>query len=89
MVRVRALVIDGINLYFPSNNHEPPHFHAQKRDGAWLLKVYIMEPEEHMIEVIRPPDARIHRKDRRAIIEGVNQHRLELILEWEALSRED
>jgi hypothetical protein len=45
--------------------------------------VHILESDAAMIELLRPPDAKISGTDRRAIIEGVRLHRLMLLKEWE------
>jgi uncharacterized protein DUF4160 len=82
MAKVRAFSVPGIHLTIPSGDHEPPHLHASKK-GAWAARVYIQAADEFMIEIIRPPDARIMGKDRRAIVNGVRMHRAALLIEWE------
>ncbi len=50
MATVEAFQIEGLKLWFWSNDHEPPLFHA-KRAGEWEVKVhFLLEPAE-MIEV--------------------------------------
>ncbi len=88
MSRVKAFKIGGITMTIPSGDHEPAHFHARKA-GEWEAKVYIRESREQMIEPIRPPDAKIKGKDRRAIVEGVEKHRAELLAEWEKCQVDD
>jgi hypothetical protein len=82
MARVRAFKIGGIEMWFPSGDHEPPHFHA-RRPGEWCAKVYIQEPAASMIELVRPPGATIKGGDRKAIVGGVEANRAELLWEWE------
>ncbi len=83
MAQVKAFAIGGVYMWIPSGDHEPPHFHA-RRAGEWAAKVYILEAREAMIELERPPDAIMRGSDRRALIRGVEQHRGELLAEWEA-----
>lgn len=83
MAKVKAFQVAGVDMWFYSGDHEPPHFHA-RRPGHWSAKVFILEAEEQMIQFVRPPDARLRRNERRAIVQGVQQHRLELLEEWEA-----
>jgi Domain of unknown function (DUF4160) len=83
MAQVRAFQVPGIRLLIPSGDHQPPHIHASKRGGDWAAKVYINAGRGQMIELIRPPGARIGSGDRSAIEDGVINHRAELLLEWE------
>ena len=51
--------------------------------------MHILEADVAMIELLRPPDAKMSRTDRRAIIEGVRTHRPELLVEWEAAQADE
>jgi hypothetical protein len=82
MAKVRCISIDGIEMWFYSGDHQPPHFHA-RRLGDWEVRVYITAAEDEMLELVRPPDALIKGKDRKALINGVLFHRSELLAEWE------
>ncbi len=50
MAGVAAFEIDGITLWFWSDDHEPPQFHA-KRNGEWEVKVHFMRAPNEMIKV--------------------------------------
>ena len=82
MASVKAFKIGGIDMWIPSGDHRPEHFHARRR-GEWSAKVYIRAPRDEMIELLRPPDATIKRNERKAIIEAVESHRAELLKEWD------
>ena len=82
MARVGAFEISGIYMWFPSGDHEPPHFHA-RRPGEWDAKVYIQSTAAEMIRVTRPPDGKIKGTDRKAILAGVEANRADLLAEWE------
>ena len=83
MAKVKAFEVAGIQMWIPSGDHNPPHFHARK-PGHWVVKVNILEAENAMIEVVRPPNARVDRRDRKAITKGVELHRAALLREFEA-----
>lgn len=83
MAQVKALSVPGIRMWFPSGDHQPPHFHAD-RPGQWHAVVYILEGAGRMIELKRPPDAKIRSGDRRRIVAGVEANREALLQEWEA-----
>ena len=83
MARVVAFELEGIEMWIPSGDHDPPHFHARK-PGHWDIKVHFLEDsEEAMIQRIRPPDARIRGRERRALIEAVREHRAALLAQWD------
>lgn len=83
MAQVRAFDVGGIEMIFYSGDHEPPHFHASRR-GEWHARVFIQADRDEMIELIRPPDAKIRGSDRRAIVKGVEENRVALLAEWES-----
>ena len=87
MARVRAFNVDGIEMLIYSGDHDPPHLHARK-PGEWTARVYIQEEESKMIQLLRPLDAKIRGRDRRAIIKGLRENRVSLLQEWEACQEE-
>ncbi|MEW4526950.1 DUF4160 domain-containing protein [Maioricimonas sp. JC845] len=83
MATVEAFAIAGLKIWFWSNDHEPPHFHA-KRDGEWEVRVHFLLDPSEMIEVCwsrRPPTSRTL-KDLTALAE---QHRERLLQQWESI----
>lgn len=70
-------------MWFYTGDHHPPHFHA-RRGGDWEVRVFIQADKDSMIEIIRPPNAKIKGPDRNALIAKVEAHRGELLTEWEA-----
>ena len=87
MASVKAFRVDGVRMIFHSGDHRPPHLHA-RRGNEWDVRVYIQEAPDRMIELKGPPDARMRPSDRKAIIDGVEKHRAELLAEWEACQEE-
>lgn len=82
MARVMAFRVDGVQMWFYSGDHRPPHFHA-RRPGEWTVRVFIQESEDSMIEFVGPPGAIIKAADRKAIVKGVQANRPALLREWE------
>ena len=41
MGRVDAVALEGLDLWFNSSDHLPPHFHAKRR-GEWEIRVYFL-----------------------------------------------
>ena len=85
MAVVRAFAVEGIKCWFWSDDHEPPHFHAKKA-GEWEVQVYFLLDPGQMIEVVwtaKRPAA----KTLAAITSRAEQHRVELLEQWEGIHR--
>jgi hypothetical protein len=83
MAEVQAFQTPGLKLWFYSNDHEPPHFHA-KRVGEWEVRVRFLEAAAQMIEVkwqATAPSAKVLK----ILTSLAEQHRDELLVEWEAV----
>ena len=85
MGRVTAIDIPGLDLWFNSSDHLPPHFHARKA-GEWEIRVQILETtEDGLAYSIKWPKngARIPGKALRALHQATLEHRDALLVEWE------
>lgn len=51
MLEVRAFRMQGVALWFWSDDHEPPHFNA-KQNGEWEVKVKFMRRRTKMLEIV-------------------------------------
>lgn len=83
MATLRPFEILGLKLWFWSEDHEPPHFHA-KRTGEWEVKVNFMRAPEEMIELVwadKSPASRVLRE----LTQLAEQHRVELLEQWEEI----
>jgi hypothetical protein len=82
MGKVEAFTIEGLTIWFWSEDHRPPHFHVKKAD-AWEMKVNFLEDtKKAMFEIIwsnKPVSA----KAKRELAKQVKAHRQELLKEWE------
>jgi hypothetical protein len=83
MARVGAFRIDGLMLWFWSNDHEPPHFNA-KRNGEWQAKVNFLRPTESMLEVVWSKK-KMQANHRRRLCRLAEQHRFALLQQWEEI----
>jgi len=84
MAELKCFSISGMKLWFYSNDHEPPHFHA-KRKGEWELRAKFLEEGESMFEVVWRKSKRtaIPARDKQSMIEMIEVYRLEILKEWE------
>ena len=83
--KVTAFIVAGLDLWFNSSDHLPPHFHARK-PGAWEIRIFFLEctPGNLVVTVKWPPNVDgPSRKERDALIRGAIDHRPELLVEWE------
>ena len=86
MGRVDAFAVPGVELWFNSSDHLPPHFHAS-RVGEWEVRVFfLLCTDEHLEWSLKWKDRRraVPRKALSALREGAVQFRAALLAEWEA-----
>lgn len=81
--RVDAIAVAGLDLWFNSNDHKPPHFHAE-RPSEWEVRVYFLEPRSKMAQVkwSRRKD-RPSKTDLKKLLERAEAAREDLLDEWE------
>jgi len=78
-------LVAGLELWFNSSDHLPPHFHA-RRAGKFELRVFfLMCTETHMEVSVKWMDRKrgVSRKHLDALQEGAVRFRVELLEEWE------
>lgn len=86
MGRVDAFSIAGLDLWFNSSDHLPPHFHA-RRAGEWELRVFFLLCTETHLEVsLKWADHKraVSRSHIEALRRGAVQFSVELLQEWTA-----
>jgi len=79
--KVDAFTVAGLVLRFYSNDHTPPHFHAEK-PGRWEVRVRFRRDPAEMIEIItkkKPRASELKDLKRLAVL-----HRVALLAEWDA-----
>lgn len=81
MGTLTAFSIDGMKIWFWSNDHNPPHFHA-KRDGLWEYRVFFLE-EKNSRMMERVWGKSISATDRKLLKNKVTQYRVAILKEWE------
>lgn len=48
LAKVDAIAIPGLEMWFWSDDHLPPHFHVKKA-GEWEISVHILETREQRL----------------------------------------
>ena len=85
MGKVQSFKLEGLDLFFNSNDHRPPHFHARK-SGAWEIRIYILlcSKENGLVFTSKyPPNPEISSKEKKQILRLVLENREQLLDEWE------
>jgi Domain of unknown function (DUF4160) len=84
--RVACIAVEGLYLWFNSNDHRPPHFHALKA-GEYELRIYFLEcTTEHLEYEVkwgkagRLPSSALLKTLRECAVEN----RVALLSEWES-----
>ncbi len=82
MGRVEAFAVEGLEAWFNSRNHPPPHVHVRRPD-EWEIRVHILETTGRSLSYSRKwgrvPDGR----DIRVLRGLVATHRTRLMDEWD------
>jgi len=75
---VQCFSLTGLDAWFNSRDHLPPHFHAEKKD-EWEARVMFMrEPPEIELCWGRPSG-----RDKKRLREAAEHYRPTLLAEWE------
>jgi hypothetical protein len=83
MPTVEAFEIEGLKIWFWSDDHEPPHFHV-KRSGEWEVKVHFLLDPAEMMKIVwtkKKPASKVL-KSLTALAE---EHRAALLAQWEGI----
>ena len=81
MARVTAFELPGIDCWFHSQDHGPPHFHAKKA-GVWEVRVFFLKRVESMIEV-KWKRGFLGGRETKPLCAMAEACRAELLREWE------
>lgn len=82
MGRVEAFRLEGIECWFYSQDHRPPHFHARRR-GQWEVRVFFLKDGAEMIERVQGLRGRISARHLNALCRRAERFREKLLIEWE------
>ena len=85
MPKVASFAVDGIDLWFNSNDHLPPHFHAE-RPWEWEVRVFFLREVNEMTQLVyskRP--LRPRRSELKNLLQLAESFRVQLLEQWEAV----
>ena len=80
MPKLDAIRISGLDLWFNSSDHRPPHFHAE-RAGVWEVRVFFLRQPGEIIE--KKWGAGPKKGELKELIARAAMKRAELLAEWE------
>ncbi|MEM9275251.1 MAG: DUF4160 domain-containing protein [Cyanobacteria bacterium P01_F01_bin.143] len=86
MGKVGGFNLDGLEAFFRSSDHRPPHFHIKKA-GEWEIRVYIVTTTksnlDYSFKFPKNNSKSINSKEQKKIINFVINNRGSLLLDWE------
>ncbi|MGL6342214.1 MAG: DUF4160 domain-containing protein [Waterburya sp.] len=84
--RVEEFSFRGLQAFFRSTDHYPPHFHV-KKSGRWEIRVYILTSSKNGLDYSfkfpKNKSVTLTSKEEKAILDFVTSNREKLLLDWE------
>ena len=81
VARVDCIAVPGVELFFNSLDHLPPHFHAL-RPGEWEVRVYFLKERAQMLD-LKWRQQGMTGATRRALTKLAEEHREDLLQEFD------
>lgn len=82
MGKVDCIQIEGLILWFNSNDHLPPHFHVS-RTGEWEIRIYFLRCSDRRLDFDIKWGDGPSRRLQRELLSMVLENRTALFVEWE------
>jgi hypothetical protein len=79
--KVECFSLSGFDIWFNSDDHRPPHFHVATT--SWEVRVRFLRHRDEMIEQCWGRTGPTG-KEKKRITQAAEEHREELLQEWEA-----
>lgn len=83
MGRVESFSASGLDMWFNSHNHVPPHFRARK-PGSWEIRVFVLTCAYGNLDFEIKWGGRPSAKEVKQLESAVVRCRAALLEEWEA-----
>jgi hypothetical protein len=80
--RVESVKIGGLDLWFNSHDHLPPHVHVRK-GGHWEIRIYFLLATADALEYQLKWGRSLRAGEIRIIRDAIMGHKVELLAEWE------
>jgi hypothetical protein len=83
--KVACFAVAGVELWFNSNDHLPPHFHAEKA-REWQVRVFFLRDPSDMTEIVYSRRSRRPSKsDLKEIVQQAAARRFALYSQWQTV----
>jgi hypothetical protein len=83
--RIEEFSLQGLQAFFRSNDHRPPHFHV-KKSGVWEIRVYVLTSSKNGLDYSfkfpKNKSVNLTSKEKKAILSFVIENREKLLLLW-------
>lgn len=95
MAKVKAITLQGYELFFYPKDHEPEHFHFLELGNSWEIKILFMLCTRFHLET-RPKRpawwtnnySPLPKHKKKQLLQAICKHRIELKAEWDKLQGE-
>ena len=85
MGKIEEFSLKGLQAFFRSSDHHPPHFHVKKA-GRWEIRVYILTSSKNGLDYSfkfpKNKSVSLTSKEEKAILGFVTSNREKLLLDW-------
>lgn len=86
MGKIEYFSIQGLQAFFRSNDHRPPHFHV-KKVRTWEVRVYILTSSKNGLDYSfkfpKNNSVTLTSKEKKTILRFITNNREKLLLDWE------
>jgi hypothetical protein len=83
--RIEEFNLQGLQAFFRSHDHRPPHFHVKKA-GMWEIRVYILTSSKNGLDYSfkfpKNKSVTLSSKEEKAILHLITSNREKLLLDW-------
>jgi hypothetical protein len=84
--RIEGFSFQGLQAFFRSNDHRPPHFHV-KKPGSWEIRVYILTSSKNRLDYSfkfpKNNSVILTSQQEKAIFDFVASNREKLLSDWQ------
>jgi len=85
LAKLESFSLSGLDLWFHSLDHLPPHFHVRK-PGEWEIRVNFLSCIDGNLDFTvkwQEKNRLFSQQEKRMLVEAISENRVGLLEEWE------
>lgn len=83
--RIEEFNLKGLQAFFRSSDHHPPHFHV-KKPGMWEIRVYVLTSSKNELDYSfkfpKNNSIDLTSKEKKAILAFITSNREKILIDW-------